>query len=86
MHLQADMLREQDLDSLSAAEAIAEARRRFGRDGAISVADDYRRARLLVGELKGGRFWIRGRGSSWRAAFADADARAERASRRKADH
>ena len=80
------MLCEEDLDPLSAGEAIAEARRRWGGHGAISIADEYRRARLLVGELKSGRFWIRGRGSTWRAAFADADARAARASRRKAYH
>jgi hypothetical protein len=54
--------------------------------GAVSVADQYLRSRLLVGELRGGRFWIRGRGSSWEAAFADADARMMRASRRMAMH
>lgn len=80
------MLREADLDHLSAAAAIAEARRRWGALGAISVADEYRRSRLLVGELRGGRFWIRGRGSTWEAAFADADARMLRASRRTAAH
>jgi hypothetical protein len=66
--------------------AIAEARRRWGRCGAVSVADQFPRARRLVGELRGGRFWIRGRGSSWEAAFADADARAFDCSRRKASH
>lgn len=80
------MLRETDLDHLSAASAIAEARRRWGAVGAISVADLYRRSRLLVGELRGGRFWIRGRGSTWEAAFADADARLLLASRRTAAH
>jgi hypothetical protein len=80
------MLRETDLDHLSAASAIAEARRRWGAVGAISVADEYRRSRLLVGELRGGRFWIRGRGSTWEAAFADADARLLLASRRTAAH
>lgn len=66
--------------------AIDEARRRWGPTGAVSVADQFRRSRLLVGELRGGRFWIRGRGSTWDAAFADADARAIRASRRKSAH
>ena len=66
--------------------AIAEARRRWGPTGAISIADRYRRSRLLVGELHGGRFWVRGRGSTWEAAFADADARAIAASRRKSVH
>lgn len=80
------MLRETDLDHLSAASAIAEARRRWGAVGAISVADEYHRSRLLVGELRGGRFWIRGRGSTWEAAFADADARLLLASRRTAAH
>ena len=72
------------LDDPEVEEAIAEARRRWGRTGAISLADQFPRSRLLVGELRGGRFWIHGRGSTWKAAFADADARAIRASRRKA--
>jgi len=85
-HIFAEMLRDADLEHLSAENAIAEARRRWGAVGAISVADQYRRSRLLVGELRGGRFWIRGRGSTWKAAFADADARLARASRRIAYH
>jgi hypothetical protein len=80
------MLRDSDLEHLSAENALAEARRRWGAVGAVSVADQYLRSRLLVGELRGGRFWIRGRGSSWEAAFADADARMMRASRRMAMH
>jgi len=80
------MLRDEDIDPSSADAAIAEARRRWGPAGAISVADLYARSRLLVGELRGGRFWIHGRGATWTAAFADADARALRASRRKAAH
>ena len=80
------MLRDEDIDPRSADAAIAEARRRWGRTGAISVADLYARSRLLVGELRDGRFWIHGRGATWEAAFADADARVVRASRRKAAH
>ena len=72
------------LDDPGLEAAIAEARRRWGPTGAISFADQFPRSRLLVGELRGGRFWIHGRGSTWKAAFADADARATRASRRKA--
>ena len=72
------------LDDPGVEAAIAEARRRWGPTGAISLADQFPRSRLLVGELRGGRFWIQGRGSTWEAAFADADARAIRASRRKA--
>jgi hypothetical protein len=74
------------LDSPATEAAIAEAQRRWGPHGAVSIADEFERARLLVGELEGGRFWIRGRGSTWEAAFADADARALRASRRKSSH
>jgi hypothetical protein len=70
----------------AAEEAIEEAHRRWGVAGAVSVADEYSRSRLLVGELHSGRFWIRGRGSSWKAAFADADARVIQASRRKSVH
>ena len=80
------VLAAEDLEHLSPEEAIAEARRRWGPNGAVSVADEYQRSRLLVGELRDGRFWILGRGSTWDAAFADADARAVRASRRKAAH
>jgi len=80
------MLGADGLDSLSTEAAIAEARRRWGPDGAVSVADRFTNARLLVGELRGGRFWIRGRGSTWEAAFADADARPIRGSRRKSTH
>ena len=80
------MLREQEFEHPSAERAITEARRRWGAVGAVSIADEYRRSRLLVGELRHGRCWIRGRGSTWEAAFADADARAVRASRRKARH
>jgi len=72
------------LDDSGVEAAIAEAaRRRWGPTGAISFADQFPRSRLLVGELRGGRFWIHGRGSTWKAAFADADARGIRASRRK---
>jgi len=74
------------LDDLETEAAIAEARRRWGSSGAISIADQYVQSHLLVGELRGGRFWILGRGSTWRAAFADADARAVAGSRRKAAH
>jgi hypothetical protein len=80
------MLHEDDLDHRAADAAIAEARRRWGPAGAVSVADEFRRARRLVGVLRGGRFWIHGRGNTWEAAFADADARKVRASRRKAAH
>jgi hypothetical protein len=80
------MLDSEDLDHRAADAAIAEARRRWGPAGAVSVADNFPRARRLVGELRGGRFWIRGRGATWEAAFADADARTVRASRRKAAH
>jgi len=62
------MLRDEDIDPRSADAAIAEARRRWGRTGAISVADLYARSRLLVGELRDGRFWIHGRGATWEAA------------------
>jgi hypothetical protein len=80
------MWREDHLEHGGVEAAIAEARRRWGSTGAVSVADLFPRSRLLVGELRGGRFWVRGRGSSWEAAFADADARAIRASRRKSAH
>jgi hypothetical protein len=66
--------------------AIAEAKRRWGPSGAISVADQYPRSRCLVGELRGGRFWILGRGSNWEAAFADSESRAVQGSRRRAAH
>lgn len=74
------------LEDIGAEAAIAEARRRWGPSGAISLADRYPLSRFLVGELRGGRFWIRGRGSSWSAAFADAEARPVDASRRRALH
>ena len=76
-----DVLNQREMEA-----ALAEARRRWGAMGAISLADEYPRSRFLVGELSGGRFWIRGRGSSWGAAFADADARPFAASRRKMAH
>ncbi len=76
-----DVLNEYEMEA-----ALAEARRRWGPQGAISLADEYPNSRFLVGELRGGRFWIRGRGNSWGAAFADADARPYDASRRKASH
>jgi len=67
--------------------AIAEARRRWGRSGALSVADQWKNARCLVGELCQHPllFRVRGRGSSWEAAFLDADARLLNASRRRSD-
>lgn len=74
------------VDDASAEAAIAEAHRRWGPHGAISISDDYRKSRMLVGELRSGRFWIHGRGATWHLAFADADARAIAASRRKASH
>jgi hypothetical protein len=74
------------LEEPAAEAAIAEARRRWGPEGAVSIADEFPRSRLLVGELRGGRFWVHGRGSTWQAAFADADARSIRASRRKSVH
>jgi hypothetical protein len=74
------------LDENATEAAFAETRRRWGSAGAVSIADRYKFSRCLVGELRGGRFWIHGRGSSWMAAFADADARGIDASRRKAMH
>ncbi|MCA1829355.1 MAG: hypothetical protein ABR567_11115 [Myxococcales bacterium] len=74
------------LDDLETEAALTEARRRWGPPGAVSIADQYAKSRLLVGELIRGRFWIRGRGATWQAAFADADARSLAASRRKAAH
>jgi len=67
--------------------AVAEARRRWGNGGAVSVADQWTQARCLVGELcqRPLRFRVRGRGSSWEAAFLDADARLINASRRRSD-
>jgi len=80
------MWRQYHLEEPAAEEAIAEARRRWGPQGAVSVADQFLHSRLLVGELRSGRFWVRGRGSSWNAAFADADARVIQASRRRSVH
>ena len=54
------------VEDIGAEAAIAEARRRWGPSGAVSIADRYRLSRLLVGELRSCRFWIRGRGSSGR--------------------
>jgi hypothetical protein len=67
--------------------AIAEARRRWGGSGAVSVADQWKQARCLVGELcrRPLRFRVRGRGSSWDAAFFDADARLLNATRRHSE-
>lgn len=67
-------------------EAMVEARLRWGPLGAISIADQYLKARCLVGELRGGRFWIQGRGATWQAAFVDAEARSLGATRRHAEH
>lgn len=64
---------------------MAEARLRWGPKGGISIADNYLNARCLVGELQGGRFWIRGRGATWQAAFVDAEARNVGATRRHAE-
>ena len=80
------MIRPFHLEEPAAEAAVDEARRRWGPNGAVSVADEFLRSRMLVGELRGGRFWVRGRGATWQAAFADADARSIRASRRKAEH
>ena len=66
--------------------AVAEARRRWGRRGPVSIADQWRQARCLVGELcEGPRFRVCGRGATWEAAFLDADARLLNASRRRSD-
>ena len=80
------MLAHELLDDAEMEEALNEARRRWGPAGAISINDQYPRSRLLVGELRGSRFWIHGRGATWEAAFADADARTVAGSRRKAAH
>lgn len=66
--------------------AIAEARRRWGERGAISIADEWPTARCLVGELREGpRFHVHGRGATWEAAFIDAEARLLNGSRRRSD-
>ena len=63
--------------------AIAEAKQRWGPAGAVSIADQWKQARCLVGELRSGpKFHVLGRGATWEAAFADADARVLHASRR----
>jgi hypothetical protein len=64
--------------------AIAEAKRRWGPEGSVSFADNWPKARYLVGKLIGPRFIVCGRGSSFGAAFADADARPLAATRRNA--
>ena len=64
--------------------AISEAKRRWGPSGAVSIADEWVQARCLVGELRSGpKFHVSGRGATWEAAFADADARLMNASRRR---
>jgi len=74
------------LRSMDEEAAVTEARRRWGDRGAVSIADQWKQARCLVGELcPGPRFRVRGRGSTWEAAFIDADARLVNASRRRAD-
>lgn len=65
--------------------AVAEAKRRWGHGGSISLADEYLNASYLVGELVGWRFVVRGRGRSWQTAFSDADARSYCVSRRCSD-
>lgn len=70
------------LDAGPCAIAVAEAKRRWGLSGSVSLADEWRHACYLVGELAGANFVVRGRGSSWNAAFDDADARLIDASRR----
>lgn len=79
------MLSTHALDGLDPESALTEARRRWGAEGAISVADQFPRSRMLVGVLKGGHFVVRGRGATWPAAFADADARDANASRRRSN-
>ena len=67
--------------------AISEAKQRWGPSGAVSIADEWPQARCLVGELRSGpKFHVRGRGATWEAAFADADARVMNASRRRSSH
>lgn len=78
------MFAAQLLDADSCALAVAEAKRRWGPDGSVSLADEWRNARYLVGKLVGRRFVVHGRGSSWQAAFDDADARMFAGSRRHA--
>jgi len=80
------MVRPEPSSILDTEEAINEARRRWGACGAVSLNDQYPKARCLVGELVGGRFWVRGRGSTFWAAFADADLREINGSRRRALH
>lgn len=75
----------QQLTIFECDEALSEAKRRWGPRGSISLADEYRNARYLVGELIGRRFVVRGRGRSWETAFADADARLYSVSRRCSD-
>jgi hypothetical protein len=72
---------------MDAEAAVAEAHRRWGERGAVSIADEWEQARCLVGELcqRPLRFCVHGRGSSWEAAFLDADARLLNASRRRSD-
>jgi hypothetical protein len=73
------------LDDVDAEQAVAEAQRRWGPEGAVSVDDEFLRARMLVGALKGGHFVVYGRGSTWDGAFADAEAREMNASRRRSN-
>lgn len=72
------------LDSGPCESAVEEAKRRWGPGGSVSLADEWRQASFLVGAFVGGTFSVRGRGSSWPAAFADADARLFDCSRRRA--
>ncbi len=78
------MFAAQQLESGPCESAIDEAKRRWGPAGSVSLADDWPEARFLVGAFAGGTFQVRGRGSSWSAAFADADARLFDCTRRRA--
>jgi len=60
---------------LTARTAVAEARRRWGKNGAISDrATNHPNCRYSVGRVVMGlMFDVLGQGATWEAAFADAD-------------
>ena len=59
---------------MTRADALAEARKRWGADGAVRVRyNTLSHLKFSVGRRWRIRFYSNGSGDSWEAAFADAD-------------
>ena len=60
-------------NGMTKAQALAEAKRRWGQSGTVKIDTSYPTGPYIVGRYVGGWFFIECMGPTWEAAFVGAD-------------